>query len=132
MLETLDRGESMMSEETRGNLTIALWFLSALPLIALFIAAAVQGELTSGHLLLAFTLLALAVIGTTFLWRGHSTETEQDKSKRRRVETLLRDMSDDDLMELKQRLSDVDVNEETTAHSLGDDGELVRRSARRS
>jgi hypothetical protein len=117
-----------MSEEIRGNLTIALWFLSAVALVALFISAAAQGELTSGHILLALTILALPVIGTPLLWRGHDSATQQEKTKRRRIETLLRDMSGEDLVELQRRLSDNDVPDQTRAHTLGDDGELVRRS----
>ena len=116
-----------MSVEIRGNLTIALWFLPAVALVALFISAAAQGDLTAGHILLAFTILALPIIGTPLLWRGFDSETQEEKSKRRRIETLLHDMSDEELGELQQRLSDGDLRNETIAHSLGDDGELVRR-----
>jgi hypothetical protein len=116
-----------MSEENRGTLTIALWFLSALALVALFISAAAQAELTPWHIVLAFTILALPIIGTPFIWRGKDSESEQEKAKRRRIENLLGDMSDEELSELKQRLSDGDLRDETPAHSVGDDGELVRR-----
>ena len=116
-----------MSEEIRGNLTIALWFVSALVLGALFISAAAQGILTPGHIALALVILALAAIGTTFLWRQPGGETQQAKAKRQRVDSLLRDMSAEELIDLKQRLTDGDLSEATTTDYLGDDGELVER-----
>ena len=64
-----------MSEENQGILTIALWFLSAIVLAALFIAAAAQGELTSAHVALASVMLILATIGTVTIWRMKKTHT---------------------------------------------------------
>jgi hypothetical protein len=117
-----------MSDENRATLTIALWFLCAISLVALFISAAAQGELTPAHLVLAFTLLVLAVTGTPFILRLKGSETQQEKTKRHRVESVLRDMSDEELTELKRRLSDIDSNEEAIVTALGDDGEMVRRT----
>jgi hypothetical protein len=96
-------------------------------LVALFISAAAQGELTPGHLVLAFTILALAIAGTPYLLRMKDPEAQQEKTKRRRVDRLLNEMSDEDLVELKRRLSDVDLGEPISVETLGDDGELVRR-----
>lgn len=117
-----------MSEDNRTALTGALWFFSALALVALFISAAAQGELTPGHILLAFVILGLAIAGTPFLLRWTDSETQQEKTKRQRIDSLIRDMSDEELIELKQRLSDGDYSQETILGNLGDDGELVRRS----
>jgi hypothetical protein len=116
-----------MPVEYRGNLTIACWFLSALVLGALFISATAQGELTSTHVLLAFVILGLAIAGTAFIWRFPESETEQAKAKRRHIDSLLSDMSDEELIELKQRLADVDAKEAPITDYLGDDGELVQR-----
>jgi hypothetical protein len=116
-----------MSEDSRATLTGALWFFSALALVALFISAAAQGELTSGHILLAFTILGLAVGGTPFLLRMKDSSAEQDKMKRRRLDNLLRDRSDEDRFELKRCLADVDDNEASILDLVGDDGELMRR-----
>jgi hypothetical protein len=113
-----------MDQESRGNLTIALWFLSAVMISALFISAAAQGELTSGHIQLAIAMLVLATFGTIAVWRGNYGGTQEEKTKRSRVDSLLNDLSDDDLLELKQRLSDVDG--EPSVHTIGDDGELRR------
>jgi hypothetical protein len=117
-----------MSEDTRATLTGALWFCSALVLGALFISAAAQGALTLGHVVLACVILALVVTGTSFLLRRIESETPHTKVKRERLDKLLRNLSDEELAELKQRLSDVDLDEATSIDYLGDDGELVRRS----
>jgi hypothetical protein len=117
-----------MSEDTRATLTGVLWFFSAVALVGLFISAAAQGELTAAHLALAFTILALAIIGTPYLLRWKDSGTEQEKAKRERIDSLLRDMSDDDLAELKRRLSDVDASDKISVDSLiGDDGETILR-----
>ena len=116
-----------MSEEVRGNLLLGLWFLSTLVVVAVFISSAAIGELTLAHILFAFTILVLAVTGTTYLLRAKDSETEQAKAKRRRIDNVLRDMSDEELIELKQRLSDSDYSVETMMKAVGDDGELVRR-----
>jgi hypothetical protein len=114
-----------MSE--RAYLTSMSWFLSALVLGALFISAAAQGELTAGHVGIAAVILTLVVIATPFLLRSKSSETEIVKSKRQRIDTMLRDMSDDELDDLKQRLSTDNASEDNISNYLGSDGELVAR-----
>ena len=49
------------------------------------------------------------------------------KSKRERIDNMLRDMSDNELLELKQRLSTGEMNDDNILDYLGDDGELVLR-----
>lgn len=116
-----------MSEDSRATLTGALWFFCAIALVALFISAAAQGELTPGHIGLAVTILALAIVGTPYLLRMTPRETEEEKKKRQQIGTMLRDMSVDDLIELQRRLSDDDSTEATRMYALGDDGEKVSR-----
>lgn len=116
-----------MSENNRATLTFVLWLFSAASLGCLFISAAAQGELSSGHMLLAFVILALAVAGTPYIQRQTEGETQQAKAKRQRIDSLLRDMSDEELIELKQRLTDGDYSVENIVNALGDDGELVQR-----
>jgi hypothetical protein len=117
----------MMKEETPATLTIGLWFLSAIVLVALFISAAAQGELTPSHIVFASILLGVAVVGTPLLLRRKGSAEEQDKQKRQRIDSLLSDLSDDDLMELKHRLADLDSGEPPVVDYVGDDGELVMR-----
>lgn len=111
-----------MDQESRGNLTLGLWFLSAVVLAALFIAAAAQGDLTSAHVALAVVMLTLATAGTVAIWRWQG-EAEEEKAKRRRLDVLLHDLSDDELAELKHRLTGGDSDK---AYVLDDDGELRR------
>ena len=115
--------------QERTFLTSMMWFLSTIVLAALFISAAAQGELTIGHLSFAFAILALVVIATPLLARWKDGERALEKSKRQRIDNMLKDMSDEDLLELKQRLSSGNISEENIMDYLGEDGELVGRSA---
>jgi hypothetical protein len=112
----------------RTFLTAMMWFMATIVLAALFISAAAQGELTVGHLSLAFAILSVVVIATPLLSRWKDGETQFMKSKRERIDTMLQDMSDAELLELKQRLSTGDMSDENILDYLGDDGELVRRA----
>lgn len=114
-----------MSEERRATLMIGLWFLSAIVLAALFIASAAQGALTSAHVALASIILTLATVGTISIGRMQDSETRNEKTKRNR--SLLDDLSDDDLAELKHRLTVGDSKPESIADYLGDDGEIRQR-----
>ena len=115
-------------DEGRSSLTGALWFFLAVALVALFISAAAQGELSRGHMILAFMILGLAVVGTPFTLRWGERETQKEKNKRQSFDTLLDNMSVEELIALKRRLSDVEDDEEAVVNYLGDDGELVSRS----
>jgi hypothetical protein len=53
---------------------------------------------------------------------------EIEKRKRDRLDAVLRDLSDDDLLRLKQRLSDGTVQDDNLYDMIvGDDGELINR-----
>jgi hypothetical protein len=117
-------GKQTMSEERRATLSIGLWFLSAIVLAALFIASAAQGALTSAHVALASVILILATVGTISIWRMKDSETQSEKTKRRRVDSLIDDLSDDELAELKHRLTGRDSDRENLMDYLGDDGEI--------
>ena len=112
----------------RTFLTAMLWFLSTIVLAALFISAAVQGELTVLHTGLAAVILGLAVIATPFLARWKDAETLQEKAKRQHIDNIIRDMSDEELVTLKERLSAGNLSDEKIGDYLGSDGELVKRS----
>lgn len=58
-----------------------------------------------------------------------SATDELEKRKRERIDTVLRDMSNEDLHILQQRLQDGNINDEVLyEHIVGDDGELIRRN----
>lgn len=115
-----------MSQNDRTELIWGLWAFTTGLLALLFISAAVQGELTPGHIFLAIVLLGLAVIGTPFLLGDENTA--KGKAKRQSIDSLLQDMNYEDYIKLKQRLSNDAVREETVADYMSDDGELVSRS----
>lgn len=118
----------MMTEESRAALTGALWFFCTLVLVALFISAAAQNELTTGHLGFASVILVLAVSGSAILLRWKDSDSAQAKNKRQPVDHLLDELSDADLMDLKQRQADLDQREAALSDLLGDDGELLERA----
>lgn len=99
-----------MSEQNRVTLTGGLWVVSAVVLAALYISAAAQGELTQSHIFLTFVILACAFGGTVFVMRWKGGE-QQEKAKRR-IDNLIGDMSDEELIELKRRLSDVGLDDD--------------------
>jgi hypothetical protein len=60
-----------------------------------------------------------------------SEDTSLEKRKRERLDTVLRDLSDDDLLRLKKRLMDGTVNDDSLEEALiGEDGELLRERRR--
>ena len=112
--------------DNRYELLAGLWFFCAVPLGLLFLSAATQDGLTIFHFILALTLIGIAVGGTPIMIHLLNNDvSKQEKTKRERIDTMLRDMSDDELLELKQRLSDGDYSDDTILDFIGDDGELV-------
>lgn len=56
-----------------------------------------------------------------------SAKGTSKKRKRKSIDNMIRDMSDDELYELRQRLQDGDFEEDEFYGHISDDGELVRR-----
>ncbi|KXK17164.1 MAG: hypothetical protein UZ15_CFX003002539 [Chloroflexi bacterium OLB15] len=115
-----------MAEKERVNLMFALWFLSAIVLAALFISAAAQGEMTAAHVALALVILGMAVAGTTYLLRQKAPEIQRPDEKTKR-HSVLDDLSDEEVAELKQRLAESGYSVDALVKSLGDDGETTLR-----
>ena len=116
-----------MSEESRTSLLGLLWIISAFTLGAIFIGSAVLGELTSWHVIFAFTVLGIATTGTFTLLRLKDDNIQYEKAKREDLDSMLGNLSDDELKALKRRLSDVDDENQSLIDYLGDDGEFVAR-----
>lgn len=94
-------------------------------------------------ILFAFVLMLPLAIFMAMLWGGSSlflstenkgaqqqeqnnAKQDSEKRKRERLENVLRDLSNEDLIRLKQRLSDGIINDEVIYQRMvGDDGELV-------
>lgn len=116
----------MNNQEMRTTLLGSMWFLSAIVLAALFVSAAAMSEFTIWHILFGFVILGLTVTGTVYFVRQPLDNAEQQKAKRQRIDSLLRDMSDDERLALKMRLSD-ELDEDTVLDYIDEDGELVMR-----
>lgn len=85
-------------------------------------------------------MLAAGVLVSGFIWQGAgksssaadprmaATDAEIEKAKRERIEMVLRDLSDEQLEVLRQRLATRAITDEDLRYMLDDDGELrVRR-----
>ena len=83
----------------------------------------------------AAIMMVPLIVMMNFVWgnsKQKSSRSERasntEKRKRQRVDSMLSDMSDDELFELRQRLQDGTYDEDYLyEHVVGDDGELVRR-----
>lgn len=116
-----------MTAENRATLIFILWLFSALVLGALFISAGMQGELTAAHTALAFTVLVAAIVGTPYILRTTFVEDQTEKTKQHRIDTMLHNLDDEELAELRNRLADSPPDDAVIRAAMGDDGELVRR-----
>lgn len=109
-------------------ISMMLWFLATLILAAIFIGSGLQGEFTTAHMIFASIVLTLAMIATPLVIYATREKDDIGKKKRQRIDNLLRDMSDDDLLELKQRLSDGKFSDEAHLDYVSEDGELHFRA----
>jgi hypothetical protein len=90
-----------------------------------------------------FIVAAIATIIIWAIWNFELRRTEQSKArrakatsednsslekrKRDRIDSVLRDLSDEDLLRLRQRLNDGIINDDSLEEQLiGEDGELLR------
>ena len=118
--------------------TIIIW----VTYLAMIWASMTTGQLGAWAILLAFVLMIPLIPIMGMIWAapfifGHNSEAskakqqqlswdEVEKRKRDRLDAVLRNLSDEDLERLKQRLSDGTVNDNKLyQHLVGDDGELV-------
>ena len=116
-----------MTEERRGVLTIGLWFLSAIVLVALFISAGMQGELTAAHVAFASVILLLATAGTATLWRMKDSPLDYEKSKRVEQDTFFHESHIDDFASIDHHMIENETNNDAIKTYLDDDGELTLR-----
>ncbi|MGB7338497.1 MAG: hypothetical protein WBC91_06355 [Phototrophicaceae bacterium] len=131
----------MMESETRLQATRAVWTALGIALAFLFLSAGIGSGLQTGHVILGVAMVIAGMGSTSFIWTvGESARADtraeianQEKAKRDRLDRVLRDLSDDDLMTLRQRLSDGSIDDDVLYEqmTLSDDGELIP-SERRS
>src|SRR5690349_5317738 len=86
-----------------------------------------NGGLSVGHVILGIAIAVAALASTAVMW-GTDKEHEygmqmqnstMEKAKRRNLDAMLSRLSDDELMELRNRLSNRESEED---YALGDDG----------
>lgn len=86
--------------------------------------------------LVAFVVMIPLIAAQGMMWGGFGsdndrkkdemTSNEIEKRKRERIDAVLRDLSDEDLLRLRERLVDGTVNDEVLyGQIVGDDGELL-------
>jgi hypothetical protein len=126
----------MMPNNSRTVVTLMIWASIAVALFGLFLSGGMAGGLTVIHLAIAIVLIGAVVGMTGFLWRSSNFEASDlqeqynEKAKRDRIESVLRNLSNDELTALKKRLSTGAIDDDVLYDYLGDDGELVDYSKR--
>lgn len=121
-----------MGSSDKAAATVIMW-LTYLAMIWFAL-----GELGGWAILLAFVLMMPLMGGMAFMWTTgnkeaaiHIERAKQDNSekrKRERLDSVLRDLSDDDLLRLRERLNDGSIDDDVLYDRIvGDDGELHYR-----
>lgn len=119
-----------------------IWILALVFLLVIDATRSANGGLLIGGTIVFAFLLNLAV------WFGEglsrvfdddfyeetiaqkATEESIEKRKRDRIDNVLRELSDDDLLILRQRLQDGVVDDDVLyEHMVGDDGELMSKQS---
>lgn len=115
-----------------GNFKAGVVFLMWITYLAFLIIA---GDAIEGGWLFALAMVAAVPLltGMGVVWRMYREDQrtvsyeDQEKRKRDRLDEVLRDLSDDDLIRLRERLSDGTVDDDLLYEQmLGTDGEFVR------
>ncbi len=117
-----------------GNFKAAIIVSMWIAYLAFLIISADTVE--SGWLFALAMVSALPLlVGMSVVWRMYRedqrtvTYEEQEKRKRDRLDEVLRDLSDEELIRLRQRLSDGSVDDDMLYEQIiGTDGEFVRHS----
>lgn len=113
--------------------TAVIWIGVAIAMVALFVSAAVTGGMTSGHVLLGIISMIGASSATGAVWGqsdeliinvGNDSVQAKEKSKRRSIEDALRNLSDADLENLRDRLRDDNIDDELLMAYLADTDEV--------
>ncbi len=119
-----------MDTKTRLETTKFIWAVLAFVLAVLFIGAGVGNGLEAGHVIIGVAALIAGAISTGVIWNPDHVEGEikgGEKAKRERIETVLRDLSNEELIALKNRLANGSIDDDLLYErmALSDDGELI-------
>lgn len=116
----------MMDEPMNLKALRYVWIAYAVSMTVLFASLVFNGaEITAGYVVLGVVMTLSAFLSTAVIWEKDLPPQEQtDKAKREArddMDALLRRLSDDELIALRDRLS----TDEGQLY-LSDDGELLR------
>jgi hypothetical protein len=123
------KGENRVKhQEIKAIITGLIWF-SYLGMVWFTIPL-----LSNWAVLLAFVMTFPLVAAMGFMWSAttegqasNPDSAENEKRKRERLDSVLRDLSDEDLLRLKERLMNGSINAVSLEEALiGEDGELLR------
>ena len=126
-----------MDNKTRLDATKFIWMVLGVVLAFLFISAGIADGMESPHVVMGVVALIAGTISTGAIWNmdGSSNQSadisEQEKAKRERIDAVIRDLSSEELIALKSRLSDGTITDDVLYErmALSDDGELVSMEA---
>lgn len=119
-----------MNNYAKIALTVFIWLTT----IIAFIVSLAIGLPTIGAAIIPIVVFLFggAIMAMGFIWQwgaqDNSTVVEAEKRKRERLDTVLRGMSNDDLMALKRRIMDGDFDE---GELVDEEGELLIGSRKR-
>ena len=121
-----------MDNKTRLDATKFIWMVLGIVMVFLFISAGIADGMEAPHGFIGFAALMAGTIATGAIWNmdGSSNQSadisEQEKAKRERIDAVIRDLSSEELIALKSRLSDGTINDDVLYErmALSDDGEL--------
>lgn len=118
-----------MSNKNLSEITMVIWGAMGIALAALFISAAAQG-FTVFHMITAILLALAPLAATGFIWQWGGVlnkpsqdleDTFSEKAKRERIDQVLRNLSNAELMALKKRLSHDDIDDDLLEYYLQQD-----------
>lgn len=115
--------------EARSVATVFMW------LGYLGILYMAMDKLGTWSALIAFVVMIPLIIAMGMMWGAFKPGTnatqelsaeDVEKRKRERIDSVLRDLSDDDLLRIRERLVSGTINDEMLYEQMvGDDGELM-------
>jgi hypothetical protein len=115
-----------MNDKAKIFLTIFIW-LTTLGAFIATLAIAID-SIGAAIIPIVVFLFGAAIMTNGFIWQwgqqsnNAAVQEQAEKRKRERLDSVLRNMSDDELMSLKRRLSEGDFGDEPM---IDDDGELI-------
>jgi hypothetical protein len=121
-----------MSDRAKIFLTVFIWLTTMGAFVATL--AITIDTLGAAVIPIMVFLFGAAIMTNGFIWQwgqqsnNTAVQEQAEKRKRERLDSVLRNMSDDELLSLKRRLAEGDFGDEPI---IDDDGELLYRDRHR-